>query len=278
MIALLMISFSTLLGEISACIGKEELIQKRQTVYTTGFLSLFWVFIFIIISSLFITHEFRFVWASLPTFSLRLIFEIIQSTITAHAIEKSDRSTFNFMRLFTIPLLFGVDIILGYKLTTGQLIGMAVIIITLLTMTLDKKFSKKGAHYAAISAINAVITISLYKYNITHFNSVEAEQGIMIFLLLIYFYISALIITKEHPFKMLTKQKYFFQSFSHGLAGIISSFAYLFAPASVIIATGRSTAILWSILSGKKYFHEGNFITKIIFFLFILAGLIFFVV
>ncbi len=277
MIAVLMISIATLFDEVSASIGKTEITQKKESIYTMGFLSLFWVWIFMIISTVFITKDFRFALAALPTFMLRVIFEIFQATLTAHAIEKADRSTFNFIRLFTIPLLFGVDIILGYTLSLGQLIGMAIIILTLLGMSLDKKFGKKGSHYVALSAVNAVITISLYKYNITNFNSVGGEQIVMIFILLIYFYLTALIITKEHPIRMMKKPIFFAQSFTHGLGGAITSFAFLFGPASVITATKRSTAILWSIISGKKYFHEHHIITKMIFFAFILAGLIFFV-
>lgn len=242
-----------------------------------AFMNLFFFFIFLFLSYYFITKDFRFSFESLPFFILRLVLEIILITVAVKAVAQADRSTYNFARLVTIPGVFAVDVLIGNALKPTELIGMLVIIVTLLAASLNHRVTKKGAHLAAISGLLAVITVSLYKHNITHYNSVEAEQMLMIGSLLIYFYVASIMITKEHPIRMLRQRMFFTQSLAHGFGAMLSSYAFIFAPASVTMATRRATAILWSIISGNMYFHERHIRAKIILFLFILCGLIFFV-
>jgi len=134
---------------------------------------------------------------------------------------------------------------------------------------------KMGSGFIIFSAINAVFTISLYKYNITHFNSVVVEQLLMYVILLIAFFFIALVGAKENPFIFLTRPVFLLQSFSVGLGGMIESFAFNYGAASLIIAAKRSASIFWTLLSGKHCFNEKNIVFKIIITVLLIIGLIF---
>jgi hypothetical protein len=41
-----------------------------------------------------------------------------------------------------------------------------------------------------------------------------------------------------------------------GAGMMLGSFAFLFAPASIILAVKRSSVILWSMVAGNVFFHE----------------------
>jgi drug/metabolite transporter (DMT)-like permease len=145
------------------------------------------------------------------------------------------------------------------------------------TIFKSSKINKKGVLFVLFTAINAVITISLYKYNISNFNSVEAEQILINLIIMLYFYINARIVTKEHPFLLLKKTIYLLQSSTQGIAGVVESFAYLFAAPSIILTAKKSTSLIWSIFSGNIYFKEKHIAIKIIVLIFITFGLVLFV-
>ena len=47
------------------------------------------------------------------------------------------------------------------------------------------------------------------------------------------------------------------------MGGILASFAYLFAPTSVIVAAQRSSAMCWSVVAGALHFHERHMYEKV---------------
>ena len=108
-----------------------------------------------------------------------------------------------------MPLLVIADLVLGYELQAYQIIGVGIIIFALAVLFLNHGINKKGIFYSALSAILAVATLSLFKYDITKYNSVEAEQGIISVILLIYLFFMARLITKENPLKLLKKEGIF---------------------------------------------------------------------
>src|SRR3990167_3269903 len=116
----------------------------------------------------------------------------------------------------------------------------------------------KGLWLLIGSSLNAVITISLFKYNITHFNSVEAEQSLISLIVMIYLFFCAMLIYKEDPFRFMRKPVFMVQMATSGLASIIVSYAYLFAPATIITTATRSFSVFFSLLSGKIYFKDSN--------------------
>ncbi len=273
MMGLLLVLVATLFGEASASIGKDEIKKQKESVYTFGFLSLFFGWVFIVLFGL-IKGSFIFSLDSLPTFSARVILEIFQITVTIFAVRVADRSTMGFLRIITIPLLLLVDIFIGYSIYPAQIFGMLLIVISLIILFMNHGIKKSGVALVVISAVNAVITTSLYKYDITNFNSVEAEQGLISFILMVYLFLMAFFVEKEDPIKFFKKPIFFTQSLLGGVSGAIISFAYMFAPASIIMTGKRASSILWSILSGSVYFHEKHFVLKILSFILILVGLI----
>lgn len=263
MLGVLLVSIGTFFEEAADSIGKSKVQKKEESIYTLAFLSLFWGSIFFALIAYFRQNAFVFSSASLPTFLPRLLFEILQMHLTVLAIARADRSTYSFIRILTIPLLLLADFALGYHLTAFQFLGVSVIIIILLFVFLNKNISKYGAMFAVLSAINATVTISLYKYDIAHFNSVVAEQLIVYAVLLAYFFLFSLAIVKENPLLFLKKKIFMAQSLSDGIGGILESFAYSFGLASVILAGKRSSSVLWSVASGNIYFKEQHLFLRI---------------
>lgn len=273
MFGLLLVSIGTFFEEISDSISKKEVREKKETVYTMAFLSLLWGF-FWFGGILLYKQKFGFSPESIPTFSIRLVLEIIQMHTAVLAVVLADRSTFGFVRTGTLPLLLVVDLFLGYPVTMPQIAGIALIICSLLVLSLNHGIKKRGLGYLIYSTIGAVATISLYKYNITYYNSVEAEQFLIHLFLLVYFYFVALRVGRENPLRLLRQRIFFTQSFAAGVGSVVMSFAYLFASAAVITSAKRSLSVLWSILSGSMYFHEKHIAVKLTSFVLLVAGVI----
>jgi hypothetical protein len=274
MFGVILISIGTFFEEISDTIGKHKVSTQQESPYTMAFLSLFWGAIFFALICLIKNNAFVFRLESLPTFLTRAALEIMQLYISVLAIIRADRTTFSFVRTITIPLLLLVDLILGYKIGLLPIAGITLIIIALFVIFSNHGIKKQGISLVIFSAINGVFTTSLFKFNITHFNSVAAEQLLINLILLICFFILAIIKGKENPLFFLTKPIFFLQSASTGLGGVLESFSFNYGAASIMMAAKRSSAIFWSILSGKAYFKEKNVLIKIIVFFILLLGLI----
>ncbi len=274
MIGTILISIGTFFEEISDSIGKNKVNNHEESSFTMAFLSLFWGAIFLTFISILKNDWFVFKLASLPTFSIRAVLEIIQVYVSVLAIVGTDRSTYGFVRVITIPLLLLVDLFLGYKIGFLPIAGIFIIMITLLILSLNNGIKKNGIGFVVFTAVNAVATISLFKYDISHFNSVAAEQLFLNLILLAFFTFFALFKAKENPFMFLKKPVFFLQSFSIGIGGVIVSFGYNYGAASIMTAAKRSSAIFWSLLSGKFYFKESKVILKFLIFVLLLIGLV----
>lgn len=272
MFGILLASLGSLFKETSASIGKNEVAHHRESLYMMGFINLSASLIFFGAVGL-IRQNFVFDLASLPTFAARAVLEILQIWLALKAVTLASRGTFGFLRTITIPLLLVVDLFIGYSITLGQIMGIGIIVLGLIFLFLNHGIEKKGLWWVAGSAINAVATISLFKYNITNFNSVEAEQTLMIAILLVYFLILLLWRTTDRPWHIFTHRKFFFQSLSEGAGSVVSAFAYNFAAASIIVAVERASAIFWSIISGNVFFKEKKFFIKAIAMILFIIGL-----
>lgn len=273
MTGLLLVAAAMFFKEINASIGKHEVDIHKESIYTFGFLSIFWGLVILIVIG-FVRANFVFDPQSIPTLSIRLILEIVQVHVSLLAIVVAARSTFTFFRVWTIPILLVIDITLGYAIGIPQFIGIGLIVASFIILFLNHGIEKKGRALVLFTAINGAITISLFKYNITNFNSVEAEQSIAMLVVLFYLAFMATFVAKEDPIRFLAKPIFLLQSASSGISSILMSFAYLFAPTSIITAGKRSFSILWAILSGNVYFHEKKIIIKIISLVLIVAGLV----
>ncbi|PIZ85944.1 hypothetical protein CO033_00260 [Candidatus Nomurabacteria bacterium CG_4_9_14_0_2_um_filter_32_10] len=276
MVGIILTAIGTFLDEVASSFGKWEITHKKENIYTFGFLNTFWLLIVFIIISL-IKDSFLFNIDSIPILGLLIVLEFAQAYSTLHAIEEADRSTLGFIMISTIPLLLVVDKILGYEIDIFNIFGISIIVLGLLILLFNHGINKKGIGYVVFSSINAVATLSIYKYCITNYNSVEAQQIITSIFLLLFLFFMSIWKFKQNPFDSLFKKELLVQSISNGLGGVIISFAYLFAPASIITSGKRASSILWSIISGNRYFHEKHIIVKIISFVFIIIGLTFLV-
>lgn len=274
MFGVILTSIGTLFTEIGDLIGKAQVRQGSQDGYAMGFFNSFWAGI-LFLGIVFYKWEFNFSLASLPTFGLRAILEVLQAHFSVRAIIRADRSTFGFIRVLTLPLLLLTDFFLGYTISLQQLSGIVLIVLTLILIFLSGKMDRQGRWIVLFTAVNAVITISLYKYNITHFNSVEAEQVLLFAILLMYFWMAGMYWTGENSLRLMFSNRVFLiQSLAQGLGGVVESFAYPFAPASIIVAAKRSSATAWSVISGRFVFSEKNFIFKIIVLCLLIAGIV----
>lgn len=283
MLGLLLVGGATLFEEVGVSLGKRQTSLKLESVFTMGFLNSLWATIILLALAFLIpAHYFApgfpsgfvFVQDSLPTFIPRVILEIAQAHATVYAISRADRSTYGFLRILTIPLLLVADLLLLYPITLLQISGMSLIIVSLILLFINHGIEKRGAWLVLFTAINAVLTISLYKYDITHFNSAAAEQAIVSLILIIYFFVMALLVSKENPLRLFRKPVMLVQSSVMGIAGTLHTFAYLYGTASVITSATRAFSILYAIISGNVYFGEKKAWIKILSFLFILSGLV----
>lgn len=258
MLGVFLQSIASLFQEISCSVGKREVNAGRESIFMMGFfqhlagVSLFGLLLLLGF------EKFVFNPASLWLFGPRVILEILQLHITLLAIDRVDRSTFGFVKVGTVPLLLLVDLLIGYQVLPFQIVGMVLLIGVFLYMFIGKVIDKKGMGLLLFSTINPVLTISMYKYNIVHYNSIGAEQGIIYLILLIYLFGIIRWKTKEKLGKYFRRPVSLVQALADAFGSIIASYAFLFAPASVITAATRSAGVLWSTLSGIVIFKEGN--------------------
>jgi hypothetical protein len=254
MFAAMILLAATLLEEVQETLGKKAVRQQRENIYSMAFLAMFWTLLFLIIS-VFLGAKFVVKPASIPLLATRSVLEIVFSYIVALGVIRTDRSTLGFMRLLTIPLLLAIDISLGYHLSNIQIAGICVMFTGLAAAFYHNPHGQRGSGIAIAIAILGAVTTTLYKWDITHFNSVAGDQITVCAFNVLFFFIMS-VKTGPSPLKLLVQRRTGIQSLANGLGLAIESFAFTFAPASVIIALKRSFALIWCILFGKEFFHE----------------------
>lgn len=274
MIGVVFSSIGTFFGEIADAIGKNRVAAKQISAYTFGVLQLLGGWLMLVALVLVKKDLFVFSAASLPTFFLRLALEIPQHYTMFASVIRADRSTYSFIRVGTLPLLLLADLLFGYNLRSTQILGIALIVFCFILVFVGRRFNRTGIGLVLFSTINAVFTVSLLKYNITHFNSVAAEQIMIQGALLLFFVILAFAVGRENPFRLVWKPVFSGQTASVGLATVLESFAYNYAPASIIMAAKRASAVFWSTLSGNLYFRERHFLFKLTAFALLAVGIV----
>ena len=273
MLGLLLIIVGTILDEVACSAGKWNVNHKIESLYTLGFLNYFWSAVIFLIAVI-IKGHFIFKLASLPLFLLLVVLDAAQIYSSLHAIAEADRSTFGFLMVGTIPLLLITDILLGYPIPFIHIIGICLVVLSLLFLFINHGLSKKGINYVLFSTFNAVATISIFKYLITNYNSVETQQFLEITILLFALFAMAKFKEKVNPLRFVFNKKFLLQSVSRGFAGVFMSVAYLYAPTSIITGAKRGTSVLAAVISGNKFFHEKHIVIKIISTFLVIIGLI----
>lgn len=274
MFAILLAAIGSLFGEVSSSIGKWEVRKGKESVYTMGFLD--GIFSFLLFALIAIFHQTFFIPLSAwPVFIPLIVSSVLQGYLAVHAISRADRSTYSFIRTGTIPLVLMIDISLGYRLSWFAIFGILLIFFSLFFLYQHRDMNRRGVWWVVGCAFNAAIAISLFKRMISVYQApVESVQMVLLGIELIGFYLIARFRYKENPFRLLRRRPFFVQSLSQGIANIFNSFAYVFAPASILVAAERSFSVIWSVLFGKMYFHESRFRFKAIALALIVCGIV----
>ena len=261
MFGVLLIWLGEFFEETSAIAGKKEFSAHKEDVYVYGFLQIFAVLITFLLMLAFTPGSMMFSWASLPTLSIRVVFEIIQCYTAIVALKLADRSTMGVVRSGTIPLLLAVDILMGYSVSPLQFAGILALFVPILLAVKGKVVNRKGLKYVLLATVLPVITSTLYKYNISNFNSV-AMEGTIVFSALLIFWSVMNIARKQNPFKYLRDPQVVVQSRSIAVASVLISVAFMYSIPSLLIAVKRASAVFWSTLSGVYIFSEKKAFAK----------------
>jgi hypothetical protein len=215
--------------------------------------------------------------ASIPLILIRLVLEILQSYVTLIAIKHCDRSTFSILRVLTIPCLVIADIVLWYQFSTYSLVWIGIILFSFIAFnTNTKTINWHGWYFALFTAINAVVTLSLFKYSLTNYwNSIEIDQWIMALWTVIFFLLYNYKKEKKLWFYLLKKEKIFWiQWILMALTSIILSYSYLYLNASEATAVKRAWEMFWSVIAWFMFFQEKHFVRKILFAIFLIFWLV----
>jgi hypothetical protein len=254
MFAMAILFASTLLEETSETLGKNGVKKRRESIVNLAFLTQFWSVIFLLFSTL-LGAKLVLNAHSLPILAIRVIVEVFLNYTAALAIVRADRSTIGFMRLLTIPLLLASDVTLGYHISSLQIAGVCVLFVGLAAAFYHNPHGQRGANLGILVAVFASMSAAMYKWDITHYNSVAAEQIVVYSCVTVFFYFMSLR-EGSSPLQLLLRPATGTQSLANGLGLAIESFAWVFAPASVIVAIKRALAVMWSIIFGQHYFRE----------------------
>lgn len=283
MFGIFFIALSSLSTELGTSLAKRLTEKNERRIYTAAFAAHLGALALLVLVATLLPAQIFSKWfetgfvfsaASLPFLLPRIAVEILLAHITQLAIARADRSTFGFLRTFTLPLLLVVDVLLGYTIRPMQMGGIALIIAALVLLFAGHAARSRGVWLSFASAVLAVVTVSLYKYDITHFNSVAAEQIIVYGALVLYFLFMAIRYGRENPFVIMLKPTYGAQFVLGMVNGVAVSFAFVFAPASIVLAAKRSFSVLFAVASGRMYFHEKHIVVKILCIVLVVAGVV----
>jgi hypothetical protein len=275
MFGILLQVISSVFEEISQSFGKDYVQKKRETAWTMGFLNSFIPVVGYLLVVTFIQGWEHMTIQAWPTFLIRCVLLSAQAVTTILAIVIAERSTFGFLRVGSIPLILLIDLMLGVSVSGWQVLGMTFIAGTLLVLSLNHGITKKGIGFVLFSTASAAVQLSLYRYNLTQGNSVEIEQiGPLLCVAATFLYLAWREKTPS-PFRSLTNIPVVSQGALHGLAVMVGGYAFLYAPASVLLATGRAGGVIAAILAGHWYFKEKYFVLKIAGFVGCALGIIF---
>lgn len=206
---------------------------------------------------------------SLSLLILRTFLEILQSYFTITALKHCDRSTFSILRILTIPFLVIVDMLLWYQFSLYSYIWLFIILFSFVFFNTNlKTVNWKWWYYGLFISLNAVLTLSLFKYSLTNYwNSVEVDQFFVWFSTLIFFmFYNFFFLEKKLGFHLFKKEKIFIlQWMLIWIWAVLISYTYSYLNASEATALKRVWEMIWALSSWYFIFKETNMRKKIIF-------------
>lgn len=263
MIGVLLMTISTLFEEGGTSIGKAAMRKRVETPFTYGVLVTAVSLMALAVSAVARWDAQAFAWASVPVLTLRCVLEVVLALAIIYAIKRADRSTFGFLSTLTIPFLLVVDIVLGYGVNFFQIVGMMLIVLALFLLFMNHGFSRRGAWLTVAGALLAVVTASLFKYNITVYNSPEVDQFVAHAVLLVFFLVMSLRVERSHPFRLFRKPLCLAQAGLIAGGTLLASFSFLYGAPSVLMTVKRAVAVFASIVTGGAVFREKHMLLKV---------------
>ncbi len=272
-LAIILLISASILSEVAGSIGKVAIGRKMETAFSMSFLNMLWAFGIFGATLLVRPDAWHFSLASIPLLLIRFVLECLQVYWSGEAVALASRGTFGLVRSLTIPFVLLADILLGYTLDAYQLLGIGIVFLTLVVLASIGDLERKGIGFVLLSAVNAAITISIFKFSITHYNSIPTEQFLITGGLLTFVYIMARR-DGEYPLRLFRQPMLAGQSAAFGTGSLLAALAYQWLPASIATTFSRALDVIWSIVFGKAYFKEAHLATKLIGCAIIVVGLV----
>lgn len=256
MIGSLLALFEAMFDETASSLGKKSIAKKEESPYAFLFITyLIAVFVFLVVGlSADLPYHFNF--AAIPTFTSRLIFEMILGYVMLKSLTLFDRSFFSLSRMMTVPLVLLLDMSFGTQVPFFQILIIALMFLTFLLLCLHEKVSFKRLRLALPLAVIPAITILLFKYDISHYNSAYSEQLTILVFMMLWSFCMDIVLTKENPFRLLSHPIILAQATCSGVASLAGAYAYNYGSASVVTALRRSFSLLASFLSDIFFFKR----------------------
>ncbi len=266
---------ASFLAEVGGSVGKYAVNHKFESIYSLGFLNMIWA-VGVYVGTLALRPElWTFSWGSFPTLAIRVVLECIQAYTTLKAVQVASRSAFALVRSATIPLVLLADVFLGMFPSGNQLVGVALVLVTLVVLGFLGGIERKGLGFVWFSAINAAVLLFLFKYDTLNFNSVLAEQLIVSVPLMLFLYVGAKR-EGESPLRLVLKRPIILIPCAmSGVTSLLESFAFGWLPLSIATTMNRGLSAVWGVVFGHAYFEEVHLAAKLAGIAFVIIGFAF---
>ena len=180
-----------------------------------------------------------------------------------NAINKSDRSTMSLLSVLIIPMLLITDILLWYNVNMYHIIGVIFMLIIIIYSSWNGSINTKWIFWIIWLQLILTIWVTIYKYMITYYSSVEAISIIDAFITMVFFLWVIVIKLWFNWVKQCFEYNNIKIWINSSIWEIIALFSYLFWPASIVTAIRQIFRMFWWIVFGKYLFNEENFWKKI---------------
>lgn len=262
MLALVLMGFGSFFEEVTLSLNKVIMTRRIETLSVLGFLQSVITLIMYLIYGWLTPGGLVLSWSAWSTLSLRTLLEVVIAYCTMQAVAKAERGAYGFIRTFTVPLLLITDIVLGYHVSLYQQIGILIVFFSVLFLTAKRGFGHQGIRWVIATALIAVATTSLYKYDLK-FNSAAAEQSV-IYGIEAAFFLILILRTKESVLTLLRQKGLPLALIAQCFGSLLQGLSYQYAAASWVIAVKRALGVFWAMLSGRMVFEERKFGLKLI--------------
>lgn len=162
-----------------------------------------------------------------------------------------------------LGFLLTVDLILWYNISSWEIAWILLITFTLIIVSSNRTISLNGVGYVLLSVIFSVVNISIVKYWIENYNSLESQMLIIQVLVSIIMFFVVLFQKGLNWIAVCFNPKYFVVGVFNSLNVLFNNIALLFGPASVVTALRKVWEVIWWVVFWKVIFDEKKFLRKI---------------